>query len=777
MVVQPKTKEDLKSALPDTSRTLQLKGLDGPVQVYRDSYGIPHLRAETVHDAFFGQAFVAAQDRLWHMDYDRRRAYGRWAEFAGETAVEGDVMMRRFQIAPSVKRDYDAVIPDTRSMLDAYAAGVNAFIATTTALPAEYDLVNGGPETWQPWDCLAVFKVRHILMGVFEGKLWRAQLVNALGPEKAASLLGGYQQGHLVIVPPGSEYDGPVLDCFQELSDGLSSISWYDDSDSGSNNWVVAGSRTASGKPLLAGDPHRPLDTPSVYYQNHVACPEFDVIGLSFPGFPGFPHFGHNAHVAWCITHAGADYQDLYVERFKDDSPGEYEDKGQWRQVEVSHEVIEVKDGRPVEIDITATHHGPIIAGDPTGGHAIAFKYTATAGPNLGVDCVFRMLNVSSIDELDESMRAWVDPCNNFLFADVQGDIGYLNRGQVPIRSMANAWLPVPGWTGEHEWQGNIPFKDLARMRNPDTGYIATANNRIVGNDYLYYIALEFAPEYRARRVTEHLKDMTQGTVEDMVAVHADKVSIPARAYEALLSSIEPLDEPSAAARQRLAGWDGTMDRDLVAPTIYSAFRLRLLRIVVEHLLGPLASKAISGTGRGSPRHLGQLASLLVTHAGEGNDSLLPSGTSWESLVAQALADGVADLKDRLGDDMDKWLWGKVHHTGPKHTLSASLPGLAGLLDPPQVPMGGDGDTPQAGGYSSADPYVMTSMSVARYVFDIADWDNSRWVVPLGASGHPGSPHYADQMSTWAQVELIPMVYDWRKIEAGAESSQTLSPK
>ena len=771
------TSGDLRGALPNTSKDVCIGGLDGAVDIYRDARGIPHVRAGSVHDAFFGQAFATAQDRLWHMDYDRRRAYGRWAEYAGESAVEQDVTMRRFQIGPTVEADYAAISGEARAMLEAYAAGVNAFIETTQALPIEYNLVGGRPEPWRPWDCLAVYKVRHIMMGVFETKLWRARLVNALGPERAAELLRGYQPDYLLIVPPGVPYDGPVLDGLEELERGLGNIDWMRETDAGSNSWAVAGSRTASGKPLMAGDPHRGLDTPNVYYQNHVACPEFDVIGLSFPGCPGFPHFGHNAHVAWCVTHAGADYQDLYVERFDRDDPPRYELKGDWKRADIRRETVVVRDGESVDLEVAVTGHGPIIAGEPSSGYGIAFKYTSTAEANHGPESILGMLTSRSADEMDESMRNWVDPCNNFLFADVDGNIGYLNRGQVPVRSMANAWLPVPGWTGEHEWEGLIPFEDLARLRNPDTGYIVTANNRIVGDDYPYYIALDSAPEYRARRITERLKAIEGATVADMGSVHAERVSIPARIYSELLAEIEPMDEMSGRAKDRLAGWDGSMDADAVAPTIYSAFRRMLHRHVYGHLLGPLAGDALGATGRGAPGHLRGLDSLLVTKASRGDRSMLPPGVNWKALAAQALSEAVSDLRGGLGDDMDSWRWGRVHHTRPRHTLSDAFPDLAPLLDPPSLPLGGDGDTPQAASYSPANPFVMTSTSVARYVFDTADWDNSAWITPLGASGHPGSDHYADQAPVWGELNLMPMTYSWDRITEEAASRQRLGAR
>ena len=769
----------LQNALPDVSSTLDVEGLDGGIDIYRDSYGIPHVRAASTRDAFFGQGFATAQDRLWHMDADRQRAYGRWAAWMGPAAVAQDVMMRKFRLGPTANADYHAVNAETRAMLDAYAAGVNAWMNDAAALPIEYRLLEVTPEPWRPWDAIAIFKVRHILMGIFEGKLWRARLVNELGPEAAAKLFTGYEPGQLVITPPGATYDGPLLDALDAFRQGLEAIAWlHETPESGSNNWAVSGSRTASGKPLLAGDPHRGLDTPNVYYQNHIACPEFDVIGLSFPGVPGFPHFGHNAHVAWCITHAQADYQDLYVERFHPDDPAQYDFRGEWKQAEVHHETIAVKGGKAVELDITMTQHGPIIGGDPGQGKALAFKYTATEAPNRGFEAIRRMLNAPSAEALDASMRHWVDPCNNFVFADAQGDIGYLHRGAMPIRSLANAWLPVPGWTGEHEWRGYIPFAEAARSRNPETGLIVTANNRIVGRDYPYYLSLDSAPDYRARRILERLQPLTQATVEDMRAIHADCVSIPALIYLPRIAEIEPGDALCAAAKDALRDWDGAMRPDAVAPTIYSAFRGCLMRLVIHHLLGEkLAGDMFRASGRGAPVHMRHLATRMNAAAAANDTALLPPGHTWASIIAQAFSEALSDLAAAYGDDLRTWVWGDIHQTRPAHLLSSILPEWASLLDPPGAPLGGDFDTPLAGSYAPGGSFAIAGTSLARYVFDLADWDNSRWVVPLGASGHAGSAHYADQTPVWAQVDLIPMTYSWTAIEAGAESRQRLQPK
>ena len=769
------SKRDLDAALPNVTIDLAFPALDDALTIYRDTHGVPHVRATTPQDAFFGQGFATAQDRLFQMDHDRRWAYGRWAEFAGETALEQDVLMRKFQLRRSIRADYRAVSSETRAMFDAYAEGVNAFIDSTDALPVEYALLDERPDPWTPQDCIAVFKARHVLMGHMEAKLWRAKMVAALGAKRAADLMPQYEENGLLIVPPGADYGGVAYDVLNHYASGAENIEWMADADSGSNNWAVHGSRTASGKPLLAGDPHRPLETPSVYYQSHIACSEFDAIGLSFPGCPAFPHFGHNAQVAWCVTHAAADYQDLYIESFRPGSKTHYEFQGAWKHAETHTETIQVRGSRPVSIDVTSTHHGPIVVGDPAKGKAISFKYTATHGPNTGLDALLQQLRSQTVDEMDDAMSGWVDPCNNYVFADVHGDIAYLTRGKIPIRSMANAWLPVPGWTGEHEWSGFIPFHEMPRIRNPRNGFIVTANNRQVDDDYPYYISVQYAAEHRARRIYDRLAKIPRAAVDDMAAVHAERVSIPARAYVKLLRGVQPPSERAAKARNILLEWDGSMDAGAAAPAVFSAFRYCLDDGILRNILGPLANYALNVGGRGAPHHIALLKAQLVRMAQNDDTSFLPPGADWKSTMAAALEDGVDYLAKRLGNDMNKWTWGALHRTNRPHWLSNAY-AWATELSGPSMPLGGDGDTPLASSYSHADPFAITGTSVARYIYDLNDWDDSRWIVPLGSSGHPASPHFTDQSPIWANVDFIPMTYTWRKIENLAESAQTLTP-
>ena len=774
MISEKINRQDLKSAIPSLTGSVQLRGLQGTVKVFRDRYGIPHMKAESELDAFFAQGFVTAQDRLWHMEYDRRRGSGRWAEAVGESAVDQDKMMRRFRLEASAKADYQVMDPHTKDVFDAYAAGVNAFITSGDALPVEYRITRLEPEPWQPWDGLTAYKVRHISMGVFESKVWRARMVREVGPEAAGKLFPGFEPGYLMILPPGSTSPGPLDEGLKELAEGAAGLNHLNEMDSGSNSWVLSGAETATGKPILAGDSHRALDTPSAYYQNQVACPEFDVVGLSFPGVPGFPHFGHNGRVSWSVTHTAADYQDLYVERFQD---GKYLYKDRWLDAETHDETIKVRDGTDVHTKVTVTQHGPVIAGYPDQGSGLAFKYTATERASTWPEILWRMLRVENSKELVDSMSGWVDPCNNLLFADIHGNMGYLCRGRIPIRSRVNGWLPVPGWMGEHEWEGDIPFDELPVSINPPEGYIATANNRPVGDDYPHYIAIDFTPEFRVRLVTEGLKSLHRPTAEDMEQVHAQRVSIPALAYLGVVKQIDPKDAAIKAAKDLLLDWNGEMNANQVQPTIYSAMRDAMLKEVLEtNLTEKLAYDAWHPADRGLGSFSNRLKARLVAMIEQDDRSLLPEGDTWPTAVARALSKAVATLSERLGGDMGQWQWERVHQARPKHNLSAAFPELAELLDPPAIPSSGDGDTPLQGGYSPANPATVTSLSVARYSYDPSDWENSLWVVPLGSSGHPGSPHYADQSETWRQVKMIPMGYDWGRIETSCETKQTLEP-
>ena len=760
---------------------MTLDWLGAPVNVYRDPWGIPHIRAANEWDLFYAQGFVTAQDRLWHMDADRFRALGRWSEFVGEAGVSQDRLLRAVGMGRTAKLDYEVCSAESKAMIDAYAQGVNAFIETTATLPIEYKLLGVEPEPWESWHCITVYKMRNTLLGTFESKLIRSKLSRDPGAAEAfARVLTGYPKGHLVTVPPGAEWEGAPLHGLSELLKAADDANWTGETDPGSNAWSISGNLTASGKPLVGGDSHRGLDTPSVYYQAHISCPELEMIGYAVPGVPGVMHFCHNERVAWGMTYGSADTHDLFVETFRETDVGrEYAYKDEWRSAEVLREQIVVRGGDPVDLEVTVTHHGPVIAGDPAAGSGVSVSDPGLLGGTPWVDAARDAMLATSVEELHGAFANWTDRVNNYAVADVDGNFGYIHVGKIPIREEANGWRAVPGYDGEHEWRGYIPHDELPKAINPDVGYAVTCNQRVATHDYPYYVGVYFTPEYRGRRVQSRILQIEAGsaTVADMGKIHAERISLPARIHVAALRSVESSDPDVGQALSYLRAWDCRMDREDVAPSIYAEMRSHLTILVTRHLFGDHADILLSGAAGagGADGHL-RYVSLAVNEAIAADDrSLLPDGLTWQDALLQCLGDACRSLKAILGDDMCEWFWGRLHRTRPTHPLASVFPDAADLLNPPSYGVHGDGDTPLAGSFAISSRYTVRGLSVNRYIHDPSDWSNSKWIVPLGASGHPASDHYSDQAELYANVEFIPQLWDWDEIQQQAETHQLLN--
>ena len=751
---------------------LAIDGLTAPVSIRRDPEGVPHIEAASEADAWLGMGFAAAQDRLWQMEYDRLRATGRWASVVGPTALAADQLARRLQLRRAAEADVAAMAPATRAMFESYSAGVNAFLQTQP-LPPEYAMTGLRPDPWEPWHSTVAFKVRHVLMGPWQLKLAYAVLLARVGPQRyAQAVLGPPRQANAVL-PPG----GAIRDLFEQSGEEIAAaaepLGFLAETMAGSNSWLVNGARTTTGMPVLCNDSHRQLDVPNVYWQVHLRCPSFDVTGATFPGLPGLPHFGHNGAVAWCITHAMADDQDLYIEEF--DSEGRYRTAAGWTAAEHSSEMIDVAGVDPVPVDIWRTRHGPIVHGDPTAGLALALRYTATEAASRGFEVLRPMLSAPDVPALFDTQRAWVDPVNNMLAADTTGNGGYLTRGRIPVRaSTAGRRLPVAGWTDEHEWIGDVSEEQRPRSINPPEGFIATANQSIVEGDSPY-ISSDFFPPARAERIVERLRAAASHEPGTLVAMQGDTTSTLARRWGQALQSMGPFQGHSETARGLLAGWDGNLLPESNAAVLYAHFRGALLRrglgpIIGDAALDWLASEAIPA----SVRILGAwLDTLARAVAGEAEP---PSGVEIASLTEAALADAwVAAVSDQSADS-DAWRWDRDHATLGVHTLAGAFPSAAAALNPPRAHFGGDGDTVQQGGYGYRDAFDVSYLSVYRQAVDLSAIDDARWIVPGGVSGVPGSPHFSDQLERWRRHELAPMRYTESDIARDARHDLRLLP-
>ena len=753
-----------------------------PVTIRRDAHGVAHVGAENEDDAWFGQGFAAAQDRLWQMEYDRRRATGRWAEVAGVSAVAGDRLARRMQLARSAKADVAAMSPETRAMFEAYAAGVNAFIATGGRLPPEYALTGIQPELWEAWHSCAAFKVRHVLMGVWQQKLAQAQLLAMAGAQAYAQLDGRAPVGSPVILPPDGAYARSIQDGFEDLKQACEQLGFLAAAEGGSNSWAIHGARTTTGLPVLCNDSHRALDVPSVYWQVHVTCPDFDATGATFPGLPGFPHFGHNGSVAWNITHISADYQDLYLEQFDAAQPPQYRVPAGWADAEHAVERIEVAGSGPVEVDLWRTRHGPVVHGDPRSGVAIALRYTATEEPNRGWECLRPMLRAGSVPELHQAMRQWVDPVNNLVSADTQGNIGYLTRGFLPVRSSrAHRQFPAPGWTGEHEWTGRVPFERQPQAINPPEGFIATANQAVTSEDPDLYIPHDFSPPHRAERIRELIQTATALLSPDEIAAwQADMVSLPARAWAGLLKKVGPFEGDVENARAMLAQFDGDLRPDSASALLYGFFRQAVGRALFEPVVGRRAWEWIAASDVGAVHNIVNrwLANVVCSLEAAHGDGVTVSGKTWNDVLPDVLAAAWPAAITAAGANPAAWSWGDHHQTAAAHPLSARVPGHAGGWDPPRVPMGGDVDTLQRGGYfwRGASRIDVTDLSVYRQVVDLSDVAGASSVIPGGVSGDPTSPHYQDQLPIWAVHRRIPMHFTPDDVGHATVATLTLAP-
>ena len=762
------TPETLRAALPPLDGTLRVAGLAASVEVLRDPEGVPHIRAASQRDAFLAQGFVHAQDRLFQMELNLRRGLGRSAEWLGASAAEMDVLCRRLGMEAACRRDHAALSDEARDMLDAYVAGVNAFIDSGAPLPVEYGLLGATPLRWEAWHPIAVMRRLGLLMGSVWFKLWRAAALPHIGAEQAMKLR--YEDGgiDLLCIPPGVEAARWTA-TLAELAPAIAALldrAAPDAAGGGSNNWALSAERSATGRPFLAGDPHRVFEIPNMYAQGHLACDAFDVIGLTVPGVPGFPHFAHNGRVAWCVTHAFVDIHDLFVERF-DETATQVRFRDAWLPVTRRRESIAIRDATPREIEVVETAHGPIVTGDPASGTAIALRSVQFAETDLSFDCLPRMLRAASVPALFEATRGWGLIDHNLVAGDTQGRIGHLVRAMVPRRPRSNGWLPVPGWTGEHEWQGWIPFEAMPQQIDPAGGVIVTANNRVVADGGPDYLCTDCHPPNRARRIMALLSQPGLDAEAQSAAIHGDTLSANALLLRDSLVALSASGD-AAALRQRLLEWDGRMAAGSPAASGYIALRLALTRILADRSgLGALAGDPLLAVAPGVVP-LNQLWWTLPALL-RANDATLLDGWSWPQALQAALTAAAAD-------PLAAQPWGEAHRPHFTHPLSALFPDAAPLLDPVAQPIGGDGDTVFANGLLPHASPRATYGALARYAFDVGAWENSRWTVFHGASGHPGSPHYANQHPAWAAARMVPMRYDWDGLTETAEARQALTP-
>ncbi len=750
--------------LPQTKGTIELSGLGGPVRVRRDRWGVPHVEAETAADLWFAEGFCHGQDRLWQMDFYRRVVSGRLSEMAGEEGLPIDRLMRTLGIRRVAEREAAALDPELRTLLERFCEGVNAAAASAKAPPFEMQLLRLDFQPWQPVDILGLGKLLAFGLSTnWEKELLRSDMVRALGPELAARLDPGYPADNPVVTQEPWSGDGLAL---AEQIDAVRGAIGLAAEASGSNNWAVTGAHSATGQALMAGDPHLPQSMPGIWYQVGLTLGDRFVRGASLPGMPGV-YMGQNNDVAWTFTNVMADVQDLFVERIEGDR---YLFEDEWRPLEIVREEIAVK-GRdaPEVLDVRITHHGPIVneALGADDAEPLALRWIALDRPTAFAG-MFDLHGIRSGPDLVATLEGHTSPASNLVWADSHGSIGYKLVGRLPLRRGGCPDLPKPGWSGEFEWDGTIPYDELPEVTDPESGFLVTANNRIVGDDYPHHITSDWLDGFRARRIEDLLRASDEHDIESFEAMQSDNLSIPGLEVARRLGRLRPRGQRETSAIERLRSWDGRLDPDSIAGSIYQAFLLRLAREVARAAIGDrdLSERWLDRADNGFTTHVTspwRWHSHLMKLWEEGDEELI--GRPWDELVLEALSGALDDLGDRFGPDPEGWRWGHVHEMEFPHPLGEANPLLRKLLNR-RLKAGGAQETVSQIAYDPNDPYRAVWAPSWRMVADPVDPDRSRWQMFTGQSGHPASRHYDDLQADWLEGRTQPMAGEgpWREL-------------
>jgi penicillin amidase len=784
----------VNKTLPTLNGTAQLPGLTANVTVTRDTYGVPHIEAVNLHDLYMAQGYVHAQDRLYQMFYFRTVGEGRLAELFNpdEQLISADRYLRTVGFRRAGEAEWQAISPEARSALEAYAAGVNAFVHShADNLPIEFTFLGVGFEDWQPVDTITFGKLEaRDLSETWSQELLASDILQKVGPDVTAKVMPGYPASAPVILPGANSGSfSPAIEGYNKYVRPLIS-GWGEDV--GSNNWVVDGTKSTTGKPILANDPHLGVRNPSIWYQVHLSTTDgkYDAAGFGFAGVPGIVT-GHNKDIAWGVTNTEADVEDVFQEKLDEaNHPGQYLSGDKWVPLTIYTETIKVKGGAPtVTQTVRYTNHGPLLSDwtatlTPTVSTSVtgtfSVEWTALKPGHL-LDAVNGLQTASNWTEFRAALSKWDVPGQNFVYADTKGNIGYQMTGLLPVRKKGDGSVPGIGWTGENDWTGFVPFDDMPRMYNPPDHYVATANNKNVGPDFKYGVSGYWAAPYRILRITEMLKAKEKVSVEDMRAMQFDTQSMLARKVAPIMASANITDTRARQAADLLKNWDGTMKADSTAAAIYEVSYHKLLTNTLGDELGtPLIFQYLDGMG-------GQALQTIEGLLDKPDDPLwdrtdTPQVEKRDDILVRSITEATGELTAALGDNMQDWTWGKIHEITPRHEFS-SADLVGGLFSLAASPIGGDNTTVAVASYPLPyagvplqGPFPVTNYQSYRMIIDVGDWTKSLAVFATGESGQPGSKYWGNMYSQWLQGAYNPLVYTKEQIDANKDAVLTLTP-
>jgi penicillin G amidase len=744
----------LRSSLPLSEGRLRVEGLGAEVSISRDSHGIPTIRAASDRDAAFALGFVHAQDRLFQMDVMRRAGAGRLSEWFGVKTLGIDRFMRTLGLYRAAESEYPLLSPELRGVLDAYAAGVNAYLSGRRgALTPEYYLLNVTPEPWKPADTLVWGKLMDLdLAGNFRPELLHARLAQRLTPEEMQLLFPPYPKDAPVTLSDAAMHALKGLPLGAIAAQIPASVG----PDFASNNWVVDGAHNASGKPLVANDPHLGLSAPSVWYLTRLETPGLSLAGATAPGSPLLV-LGHNQRIAWGFTDTDSDVEDLFIERIDPKDPSHYLTPGGSAPFVTRNEEIRVRGAPPVNLTVRTTRHGPVIsdlggsyAEPAASGTVLALEATFLEGEDRTPEALFHLNRAQNWDGFRTALKDFVGPQQNMVYGDVDGNIGFFAPGHVPIRGKGDGWLPAPGWSGEYDWTGYIPFDQLPSAFNPPAGRLVSANNKIVPDTYPYFLSRGWALPYRAARIEDMLKATPQQSPAASAAIQADTLSLIAKDMLPLMLTARPGSRRAADALDRLRAWDGRMQRGAVAPLLFTAWLREINRTLFADRLGDLFDDYWA-------LHPDVVRLILTEHPDWCVGKSAPKVQDCAGALSAALDRALDGLRQRYGDDMEQWRWGVPHQARFQNQFWSAVP-LLGRLFAVALPADGGTDTVNVGGTplaSHSDPYADVHGPTLRMIVDLGDPAAARFMIAPGESGNVLSPHYDDLAASWRDVAYL----------------------
>lgn len=757
----------LRSTLTEYDGRIAAEDISAEIEIIRDSFGMPHIYAANDRDAAFALGYCTAQDRLFQMDMIRRAVNGRLAEVIGKEVINVDRLFLTIMAGSPPDSMLAHLSGELVESLEAFTAGVNRYLAENNNLPFEFAIMGYSPEPWKTSDCLAVLHfMAWTLNFSFKTELAHATIAGKVGPELAAEIFIDYPADGPSIIPTG-QFTGAEQDLLRimRLAREVTGAPLR----GASNNWVVSGEKSVTGKPLLANDMHLGLTIPGIWYEAHLVTPELNISGVVLPGAPLIVA-GANQQVAWGLTNVMADDADFYLERINPDDSTQYEFKGQWENMTFFHDTIPVAGGEPVPWTARFTRHGviidDIIDSQMVLDGPIAMRWTRHDFHNEA-EAIYRLNRARSIDDIEAAATLFKCPGQNWVYADTAGNIGYWAAVGIPVRNGFDGYSLLPGWDGEFEWDGFVPSDQQPHMRNPKQGWIATANNKVTGDDYPHVVAHAYAPPDRFERIRTLLTEKEKLSIEDFKGMQADEYLVMAEKWMPFISSALtdlPLEGIAAEAMTSLNGWDFEGRADDAAPAVFHVLLQKVVKQVFKDRLGDSLFEYYIG------------GSVFTIHNGL-NNIISNENSAWfdnpttdrienrDTVLVRGFRHAVEYLTDRFGENINDWHWGELHSLTLYNPVGRLVPIIGNFMHAGPFPIGGGTNSVNAAIYSFTRPWRVVAGASQRHIFDLGNMKNSLRIIPTGISGNFMSKHYDDQVELWQKVEYRPFFLDREDVE------------